>query len=323
MTSIDTTQLDPLVDEAITWLIRLEIDKDASTDSRHAFEQWLQQSEQHQLAWSRVQEIHSSFASLPANPITRTLTHLDEQHSAARLNRRQTLKLLSLSGLLLGGGWATREYTPWQRLLADFSTRIGEQKTIQLADGTTVTLNTDSAIQIDLTGSVRQLNLTRGEIQIQTDRSDQRPLQVQIPDGQVQTRNADFVVRLASTHSRISIQRGQLELSNARNINQHARAPDSYRLSAKTIRPTPASAIPPDAWLQGAISGRNIPLGQLLDELSRYRTGIISYDPALKQRPVSGTFQLQDTDNTLKFLARVQPVQVHFRTPYWVVVSPA
>lgn len=322
MTAPGTTLPDPLVDEAIDWLIRLEIN-DSTPQVRSDFDQWLQQSPQHQLAWSRVQEIHSSFANLPANPIARTLTNLDEQSSQRGLNRRQAIKLLSLSGLLLGSGWLGREYTPWQRLLADFSTRIGEQKTVTLADGTTLTLNTDSAVQVDFRGPTRLLRLTRGEIQVQANQAVQHPLQLRLPEGQLETRDAAFVARQEAAFSRVSVQQGRLELRNRRGLSQQATAGSSFQLSAKTIRPAPRSAIAADAWLQGAISGRNIPLGQLLDELSRYRIGIISYAPELRQLPVSGTFQLRDTDNTLKFLARVQPVQVRFRTPYWVVVSPA
>ena len=75
---------------------------------------------------------------------------LDEAgRRGAAAGRRRALRVLSLSGVALASGWAVRETTPWQRLLADASTSVGEQRTLRLADGSVVMLNTDSAISSD------------------------------------------------------------------------------------------------------------------------------------------------------------------------------
>lgn len=317
---------DPIIDDAISWLIRLEINN-STADTRTEFEQWLQQSSQHQLAWARVREIRGSFSSLPSKPIASALNTLDKQSSDTRLSRRQVLKALSVTGFMLGNAWLTKEYTPWQRLLADFSTVTGEQNSFILADGSQVMLNTDTAISTDLAGHTRKLTLRRGEIMLTTDADldqlPERPFMIKTPAGRIQTQDSRFTVRLDHHRTHVSVQKGQLELLNRRGIKQRVGSGDSFLLSDKGIYPTAPSAISPDAWTSGAISGKHIPLGELLDELSRYRTGIIDYSPELKDLLVSGIFQLRDTDSTLNFLARVQPIRVDFRTPYWVLIRPA
>jgi len=36
---------------------------------------------------------------------------------------------------------------------------------------------------------------------------------------------------------------------------------------------------------------------------------------------ISGTFQLRDTDQILRALSQTLPVDVHYRTPYWVTLT--
>lgn len=316
---------DPVIDEAINWLVRLDMG-DSQSAERAEFQHWLQKTPQHRLAWERVQGIRKRFVSLPTRPITHALEALDEQTRQSRISRRQALKVLSLVGLASGIGWAGREYTPWQRLLADYSTRTGEQARFQLADGSQVSLNTDTALATDLSGNLRRLHLRRGEMQLQIG-PDQgspitRPLQVNTAAGRITAEQGQVTVRLDAPRARVSVQSGQVELLSRNGSRQLLAAGDSRWLSDTGVTPA-ASAIAPDAWVSGVISGQKIPLGELLDELSRYRLGVIDYSPELEQLPVSGIFHLKDTDQTLHFLAQVQPIEVQFRSSLWVVVRPA
>jgi hypothetical protein len=61
---------------------------------------------------------------------------------------------------------------------------------------------------------------------------------------------------------------------------------------------------------------------QLLRELRRYRPGLLRWDPALERLRVTGTFQLDDNDRILALLAASLPLQVHYRTRYWVSLTP-
>ena len=67
---------------------------------------------------------------------------------------------------------------------------------------------------------------------------------------------------------------------------------------------------------------QNQPLGDFLRELSRYRAGLLRWEPALEQLRVTGSFQLGNTDRILTLLAATLPLQVQTRTRYWVTLVP-
>ncbi|SEB05634.1 FecR domain-containing protein [Marinobacterium iners] len=316
----------PIIDEAIRWLIRLEMNE-ATEDQHTELEQWLQRNPLHRLAWSRVKDLHGGFTTLQSQPIAHALRTLDKQRQISRQGRRRALKTLSLAGMMLGSGWLTKEYTPWQRLLSDFTTVTGEQATLDLPDGSHLMLNTDSAVSTDLGGQLRTLTLRRGEMLLATGRDSgheqPRPFRVETSAGRIQTLNSRFTVRLEDQRARVSILEGHVELLNRKGTHQRGQSGESIWLSANGISQAATGTIPADAWTSGVIAGKRIPLGELLDELSRYRTGVIDYTPRLADFPVSGVFQLHNTDDTLKFLANTQPIKVEFRTPFWVVVDLA
>ena len=58
-------------------------------------------------------------------------------------------------------------------------------------------------------------------------------------------------------------------------------------------------------------------------ELARYRAGIVRCDPDVADLRISGAFQLNNTDSVLQALPALLPVQVTYRTSYWVTLGPA
>jgi transmembrane sensor len=75
-------------------------------------------------------------------------------------------------------------------------------------------------------------------------------------------------------------------------------------------------------WRDGVLMAQNQPLGDFLRELSRYRSGVLRWDPALESLRITGSFRLDDTDQVLALLAASLPVDVHTRTRFWVSLVP-
>ncbi|KAG1069089.1 hypothetical protein G6F55_014487 [Rhizopus delemar] len=67
---------------------------------------------------------------------------------------------------------------------------------------------------------------------------------------------------------------------------------------------------------------RNWRLADLVDELARYRRGVLRCDPAVAGLRVSGAFPLADTDGSLRLLEKTLPVRISRVTPFWVTVAP-
>lgn len=311
-----------VIDAAIAWAVKLDYGH-PTPEARAVFAQWLAADPLHALAWQRVhamQGMRDELGALPPRLARDTL-------QAAQRQRRGAVRLLAWAGAAVAAGWAVREHTPWQRLLADASTATGEQKTLRLDDGSVVVLNTDSAISIDFAGPRRVIVLRRGEMLVTTGPDaghpgDKRPFWVHTPFGALQALGTRFTVRLQNGQARVGVQQGAVELHPAHGGASHVvQAGENRGLRADGTQPAEPQGFAPDGWADGVIAGKNMRLGDLLAELARYRNGRIDCDERVAGLRVSGLFHVRDTDQVLQFLVQTQPVSVTYRTRFWVVVG--
>lgn len=335
-----TQPLPPAVlDAAIDWSIKLRYNQpDPQTKIR--FEQWFNANPLHQLAWQRMEAVHTTGRSLradehhadnaplsskQANQILNKARTLQSQHSHKRTTLHKLLVLVGVGGLTGIGVQGVRQHTPWQRLIADTSTSTGEQKNLLLQDGGSLLLNTDTAISMAFDANQRSITLHRGEIQITTGKDGaQRPFWVHTPYGKLQALGTRFIVRLEPRESRayILVTEGAVALTPAReNTAQHTvQTGEQYWLTSTSAQPAASQALDPQAWISGTISGQNIPMPQLLAELNRYRPGRITWSEGIASLNVSGTFHVQAPEKVLHLLQKTHPIQMA-RFGYWLRVS--
>ena len=76
------------------------------------------------------------------------------------------------------------------------------------------------------------------------------------------------------------------------------------------------------AWTDGILMAFDMPLGQFLQELSRYRHGHLGCARSLADVRVAGTYPLDDTDRILQTLSVSLGVEVRRFTRYWVSLEP-
>ena len=77
-----------------------------------------------------------------------------------------------------------------------------------------------------------------------------------------------------------------------------------------------------DAWLDGFVTAQAMRLGDLVNQLARYRPGILRCDPRVADLRVTGTYPLDDNERILTLLESSLPVSIQRRTRYWVTVVP-
>lgn len=80
---------------------------------------------------------------------------------------------------------------------------------------------------------------------------------------------------------------------------------------------TPAT----DAWTRGMLVVDNARLGDVIEELARYRTGYLGVDNNVADLRITGSFPLHDTTLALNALLPTLPVQIEQHTPWWVTVK--
>lgn len=294
------------VRQAAQWWVRLRENHD---DPRlwQACERWRRAAPDHQLAWERVSQLSADLnQGLRQTPGARQALETSEQ----RLGRRRTLKLL-IGGITAGGaGWLAVEQTPWRRWASDFATTTGQQGRFALPGGAMLTLNTHSAVDRLHQGSLR---LNEGELLLESE----RPIQVQCRGTSISLNSARVVVRQGASYSQLAVLRGEAWLGGFRvGAGQVARAGGGQ---ANLITP----ALDPAAWLDGLIVTQGMPLGAFLDEVGRYRKGLIRYTPEVAELQVSGVYKLADTDRLFQLLPQSLPVRVGGLTRWWVSVEAA
>ena len=290
-----------LVDEAIAWLIKLEINSPTAAE-KNEFNDWLNLSSDHELAWHRIKRLDDSFTNMPTHALSKAFNKLEETRHSTTLDRRETLKLFSLLSIGMTSSWLAYSYSPWQRLISDLATAVGEQNSVILAESSELILNTDTAVTTDFNSEFRQIFLHRGEIQLDTQidfTSTQRPWLINSSFGEIKCYGAKIIVRLSEQHARINLLHGEVEVANHTQSKVIKAGSDSVILSKDSILQQTVSSIPANAWVQGYVASKSLYLGDLLDELARYRIGRIDYDPSLKHILLSGVFQLLDTVQAL------------------------
>ncbi|WP_300632824.1 FecR domain-containing protein [Pseudomonas sp.] len=306
-----------LVDQAIQWMIKLRFNS-ADDASTAAFEQWLHTSTAHQLAWQQVATMNDDFSQLPARISRQAL-----DGARQRISRREGLKLLGLLAGAAGLTWLGRDYTPLPALMADYRTATGERRWVALDAGSKVQLNSASAIDVALNSERRLVSLRQGEVMASTG-ADTRPFWVHTRDGYLSALGARFVVREESQGTLLAVQQGVVAVfadSHAAHARQVIKPGEPVVFDRNGVRPAPANGLDPWAWSEGVISAHNMRLDDFLAELGRYRNGLVRCSEAVAALRVSGTYQLDDTDQVLTLLAQSLPVNLTYRSRYWVTLS--
>lgn len=295
---------------AAQWLALMESGA-ANERDRAELQTWRNSHSSHEQAWQKAQLLRQRFAELPSALAMASLDRPQE-------SRRTVLKRALGAVALVPAAWLISRQLPLDVWSADLRTATGEGKTVRLADGSSLQLNTASAVDIDLTK--RWLKLVEGEIALSVPGSS--PLTVQTHFGQVIVSQGEVCVRQGQTGCKVSVLKGAVRL-------QPLRGPDFSLQAGRqvSLQAAGAGAIEPfdvlaPGWREGVLMAQNQPLGDFLRELSSYRPGVLRWEPALESLRVTGSFRLQDTDRILALLAASLPLEVHSRTRYWVTLLP-
>ena len=301
-----------IAEDAAHFLVLLESGS-ASADDRARLQRWREQSPHHEQTWQKAQGLRQRFAGLPPELAMASLDRPDS-------GRRAVLKRALIVAALLPAGWMLAQQAPIAALRADLRTAAGERRDLRLQDGSLLQLDTASALNIDLEQGARLLTLIEGEMALNM-AGNVPPMIIQTRQGRVQASGAELCIRQQGDQCLVYVWRGDVELSAQHGQSLRLRSGQQATMSAESISSVRAFDVRQPGWRQGVLSVENQPLGVFLAELSRYRPGILRWQPELERLNITGTFRLDDTDQILKLLAASLPVQVVSRTRYWVTLS--
>jgi transmembrane sensor len=327
-----------VIDQALEWLETLSHGKGES----EAFFNWLTESPRHVEVFIQAMTLEQRIAQVAPEQWAALATTSqnpsapDELANVVSFNgrmllptrsepkRRWRLAAIAAGVAILGiAGWRLPQLLwGWQ----DYTTAVGEQRTIQLQDGSVVELNTASHLQVRLSAQVRELRLLDGEALFKVQHDRLHPFRVHTADATIQAVGTEFNVYRRTGATTVSVLEGSVQVAPENYSRPVATAPESHiKAAAATTAPAALSAgeqadIGGDgqvklhskinaarvtAWQQRRLIFDEETLAHIAAEFNRYNHRHFHIeDPEVGDRRFSGIFDADDPESLALLLAR-------------------
>jgi transmembrane sensor len=232
---------------------------------------------------------------------------------------------------------------------AQLTTDIGQRRSFELPDGTSIQLNTDSAVQLHYGPQRREITLLKGEAWIQVAFDSKRPFGVEVGSLRIEDVGTVFTVRAEPHQTTVYVIDGRVRLSTVLSQADHtgtslhggkasgADPPDARYVEIargeEAVFGTNAEGVPqmegtrtltPEesekkvAWTRGKLilTGERLP--EVIHEINRYhRQKVVIADPALEQVKIGGTIDPATNDYRVivRTLSNGCPIDIDYSDP--------
>ncbi|MGQ3124800.1 FecR domain-containing protein [Variovorax sp.] len=309
-----------VLDEAAEWLMRLH-DSAATDADRRACERWRQSHPDHARAWARAELLMNKLGGLPSALAMPSLAR-----PARDGGRRTAIGRLAAMLAAVPAGWLGWQLASERGWTAEHRTATGERREVRLADGSRLTLNTASAVDVRFDEAQRLVVLHAGEILIATaadTAAAHRPFRVATGNGTMEALGTRFSVRKEADATDIAVLEGAVRISPRGAASRVLPAGQQARFRADAIGAFASVDEAGTAWTQGMLLADGMRLADFAAELSRYRPGLLQCDVAVGDLRISGAFPIDDTERVLRMLVSTYPVDARTRLRgYWVTLVP-
>ncbi|MCQ3031622.1 DUF4880 domain-containing protein [Pseudomonas syringae] len=317
-TARDQSVDESVLDQALNWMVTLQSGTSGVAEQR-ACQQWRNENPQHELAWQRLvglgRDMRNSTHAVSASNARQLL------NARSTSSRRTLLKGFVGLGVTTCLGLSLRERALLPELFSDYHTATGERRQLRLANAVELQLDTRTAL--DIRGADMTLNL--GRVLLNTGTSDMTAIKT--ANGWVRPTALSRLIisqdlpRRPGTEVQILAGSASVEplhgVGTKLNVGQQLTF-DSVRNGQ--LNNVPASA---EAWAKGLLIAERMPLGEVIEQLDRYRRGVLRCDPAVAGLQVSGSFSLDHPDASLDLLTKVLPLRVQRVFGYLATVVAA
>jgi transmembrane sensor len=207
--------------------------------------------------------------------------------------------------------WGIREFQG-TGTAKTYRTAHGQQGVWALPDGSTLHVNTDTAVTVRFSATERLVDVDHGQISVEVAHDNRRDFRVHAGATDAVAVGTRFDVWRQPNSTLISVMAGQIAVSASHNLLR-VHAGQQVRVVGGVL---PAATEPADlqeatAWLERKIVFKERPLGVVAEEFNRYNAATFTIeDAALRNLPISGAFDATDVDSFAAFLASLDGVRV-------------
>lgn len=319
---MSTSRLDPVSEKAIDWMVRLRADKpDAALQER--FNAWLALNPAHAQAWATLQErLGGSFNTLRAldRRVPGQAGEARQLLLQPQASRRDALRVIAGLSLVGGAAWLGARSPLGDSLLADLHTGRGQHQDFTLDDGSRLSLNADSAVDLHFNDQQRRVILRHGELVIQVAPDPRRPLRVRTAQGDIRALGTRFLVAQERDATRVVVLQHSVNVRLFDGTTVDLQEGQSALLQAGKIAPLAGDQSHRADWLSGRLNVLNEPLEQVIEALRPYHRGFVRVAPDVRNLRVQGVFPLNDPDRVLTALAETLPIRVDRYSPWLTLI---
>lgn len=307
--------------EAIAWLAKLNAPDLSHADEARFFE-WLNASPFHQAAYIKAEELWQRGDALQQVSAAPTKSFRSTWFFGKVPMPQWQSWAVACACLLVVGLVLLPQFNHKDSHQA-YQTAIGEQREIELEDGSRIMLNTNTTLDMAFTDNARIASLQQGEVFFDIAPDPQRPFDVVTDAGLVRVLGTRFAVRRLDTDAVVTVVEGRVALGEKPDNEKEfiptltLRANERASLDAAQAGKG-AEALDAQAalsWRNRQLIYRDQPLADVVADLGRYFPEPIRLeDPALGERRITAVIQLSDLTSTLRALGqslnlRIEPAQ--------------
>lgn len=307
--------------EAARWLTRLQGTDLPDEDVMAAWQRWMALDPRHAEAFAQLEQVWHDFEALPRPPLlSRALVESDAYDGSVPVREwnereRRTVRKRRAIGIGLAASlvvavsvlatlWAA-ETSRLERL----DTRVGENRSVILTDGTRIVMGGQTRMLIKLTAEERSVALTHGEAVFTVAKDARRPFRVRAGAAAVTAVGTEFNVRRSEDRVTVSVLEGRVVVQPLRQTMSpgwlEEVLPSIRHGAPKSLDPGQQASVDrrgmepgislinvstATGWKRGRLSFDDEPLRYVLETVNRYSgKKIVIGDPAIEDVRVSGT----------------------------------
>ena len=336
---IELTPAEQIGVEASDWLAQMDADQKLSEAELLALKQWMNRSPAHRAElnrliafWQQANVLTELSFPLHKKPVANT--GWSSFISWQSVSAVATVMVVAVMMAINVDGLSSNQ----PRVAANgvYETRIGEQNSITLVDGSVIELNTNSRVQVNYTPQRRAIQLMQGEAFFDVSKDPSRPFEVAAGKGVVRAVGTAFSVYFNEQALTVTVTEGKVALAKALPAQPSqplATQPQAMVADVGTLvagqraefEPLLAQALEATtttleaeavnkalAWRDGLLMFNGESLATVVKEMNRYTALTIEIvDPSIAHLQIGGQFKVGETEAMLKNLSVTFGLDVH------------
>ena len=318
--------------EASAWIAKLH-GPERSAELEEDFRRWLGASQQNARAFEHMTEIWESIAQVNVGGMPRLAAR--ESFDVPKRRLRLSLAAACVLAIAVGVVW-------FAMIDGRYGTGIGEQRIVNLDDGSRIHLNSATTIDVDIGPTARRLRLESGEAFFDVAKDPTRPFIVTAGDRVVTALGTSFVIRRDPKRLAVTLVEGRVAVSahvddaaaaslksgtssesdhrpvlsehDARNAGDVLILEPGERVTfaegGSAIIDVPRSDATA-AWRRGEVVLNDTPLSDAVVEMNRYqRQQLVLEGDDVGKLPISGIYRAGNNEDFANAVAVVYDLEV-------------